>query len=332
MKRNIIIPKDHADWLEHRSHGIGSSEIGTILGLNRYETPYQLWLRKTGQIPPQEENEAMLMGHILEDAVAQRWAVATGNTIIKESAKEWIYYHPEHQYFRASPDRIYWEDGCKHSEANKCILECKTTRLPVDEDNIPQTWFCQVQWLMFCTGYRKASLAWLRLDKYGEFGYKDITFNEEFCNEVLAPAAESFWKENVQGGAEPEIKDVADLLLKYPKQIEGKTVEATGKVFVGAQETTALEACEELVMLKAQIKELETRKTELESGLKMYMNDAEAITITSPTGQVRSIVTWKAPADSLKFDAKRFREDNPKMYEQYQTATQNARKFLVKAI
>lgn len=61
----------HDQWLENRKSGIGSSEIATIVGLNPYETPYQLWLRKTGQVPPKEENFFMKAGHYLEDAVAR---------------------------------------------------------------------------------------------------------------------------------------------------------------------------------------------------------------------------------------------------------------------
>ena len=53
-----------------RESGIGSSEVGTILGLNPYETPYQLWRRKVGIDPPKEQNFAMKAGHYLENAVS----------------------------------------------------------------------------------------------------------------------------------------------------------------------------------------------------------------------------------------------------------------------
>ena len=43
MSYTIIRPKDRNEWLEHRKSGIGSSEVATILGLNPWETPYQLW-------------------------------------------------------------------------------------------------------------------------------------------------------------------------------------------------------------------------------------------------------------------------------------------------
>ena len=61
MSTTIIRPKDREAWLQGRKQGIGSSEVGTILGLNPFETPYQLWRRKRGMDAPVEENEAMLM-------------------------------------------------------------------------------------------------------------------------------------------------------------------------------------------------------------------------------------------------------------------------------
>lgn len=50
MSYTIIRPKDRNEWLEHRKSGIGSSEVATILGLNPWETPYQLWRRRGYQL------------------------------------------------------------------------------------------------------------------------------------------------------------------------------------------------------------------------------------------------------------------------------------------
>lgn len=328
MKRNIIIPKDHADWLEERKHGIGSSEVGTLLGLNKYETPYQLWARKLGMLEPEPENEAMLMGHLLEDAVAQRWALETGRQIIKASADEWIYYNPEKPYFRASPDRIYWNAEDKQNEQNKRVLECKTTVLDIDKDSIPQTWFCQVQWLMYCTGYRNASLAWINLGKR-EFGYKDISYDADFC-QWLASEAEKFWQ-CLQTATEPELKNVKDTVMRFPKEISGKTIPATDIISVGTEELTILNAYQELQQLKSNIGELETRKTELEDAIKMHMQDAEAVTV-DVNGQARNIITWKAAKDSVKFDSTAFKRDHGDLYDQYTKTTAGSRRMLLKAI
>ena len=69
MKPVIIKPKDHAEWLAEREKGIGASDVAAILGLSPWETAYSLWLKKTHQVEPEPENEAMLMGHLLEEVV-----------------------------------------------------------------------------------------------------------------------------------------------------------------------------------------------------------------------------------------------------------------------
>ena len=82
MTRTRLTFKSREEWLEARKEGIGASEVATIVGLNPWETPYQLWRRKTGLDPSKAMTTAMQTGHILEDGVAQYWAQATGREII----------------------------------------------------------------------------------------------------------------------------------------------------------------------------------------------------------------------------------------------------------
>ena len=42
----------YADWLEYRKQGIGGSDASVVCGINRYKSPVELWLDKTGQLPP----------------------------------------------------------------------------------------------------------------------------------------------------------------------------------------------------------------------------------------------------------------------------------------
>lgn len=62
----IVRPADHQGWLAERKKGIGSSEAGTIMGVNKFDTPYRLWRRKREIDPPVQTNEAMELGHHLE--------------------------------------------------------------------------------------------------------------------------------------------------------------------------------------------------------------------------------------------------------------------------
>ncbi|EAC2591077.1 hypothetical protein JT90_16020, partial [Listeria monocytogenes] len=45
---------DRTQWLLTRRQGIGGSDAGIIMGLNKYKTAFELWLDKTGQILPDE--------------------------------------------------------------------------------------------------------------------------------------------------------------------------------------------------------------------------------------------------------------------------------------
>lgn len=69
----------HNEWLEDRRKGIGGSDVGTILGLNKWKSPYQLWLEKTGQVELDESNsEPAYWGNVLEEIVAKEFTERTG--------------------------------------------------------------------------------------------------------------------------------------------------------------------------------------------------------------------------------------------------------------
>ena len=174
MATKVIRPQNREEWLKYRESGIGSSEVATIIGVNPWETPYQLWRRKMGLDAPKQENFAMKAGHYLEDAVAQFWKDETGCEIIKRSAIDWLIVNTEKPYMRVSPDRTYWLTGQPHNAQNKGILECKTTQLSIDPSDLPKHWFCQVQYQLGVAELQEGSLAWLCSGR--EFGYKNLSF------------------------------------------------------------------------------------------------------------------------------------------------------------
>lgn len=312
MSTQIIRPTNREEWLDVRKSGIGSSEVATIVGLNPFETPYQLWRRKRGLDAPQEENFAMKAGHYLEDAVAQFWHDETGRDIIKRSAIDWIIRSKEKPFMQVSPDRTYWLDG-KHSNDNKGILECKTTQLPVDGDDLPKHWFCQVQYQLGVAEITQGSIAWLTQGR--EFGYRDIAFVPDFYG-WLAEEAEKFYRDNIIGGAEPAAVSARDILLKYNRHADGKIIEVGQDIF---------DAYSELKGLKKELAALDERKEALEEQIKMAFGDAEAISYGGDT-----IATWKAPKPSMKFDSAAFKAANPALYNEFSKEAQGARRFLLK--
>lgn len=310
----IIRPKSREEWLDIRKGGIGSSEVATIVGLNPWETPYQLWRRKTGLDAPKEENAAMRNGHHLEDAVSRMWNDATGREIIKRSAIDWIIRDNDRPYLQVSPDRTYWLGESRSPEA-KGILEIKTTRMKVDADSIPQYWFAQLQYQLGVAGYEQGSLAWLSAGQGFDFGYKDIKLVSSFFEWIIEEVSR-FWTDCVQGGQEPNAISVKDVLLKYNRHTDGKLIECSDEVF---------NAYLKLKEVRRELDSLEERKTALEDTIKMAFGDAEALTYGGDT-----IATFKAPKPSAKFDAKAFQKDHPDLAKPYLQTQQGSRRFLLK--
>ena len=313
MSNTIIRPKDRTEWLKYRESGIGSSEVATIVGLNPWETPYQLWRRKVGLDAPKQENFAMKAGHYLEDAVAQFWHDETGQDIIKSSAGDWLIVNDERPYMRVSPDRTYWLADMPHNNANKGILECKTTQMSIDADDIPKHWFCQVQYQLGVAELEQGSLAWLCSGR--EFGYKNLALVPAFFA-WLVEEVEKFWIDNIQGKQEPTAANVQDILLKYNRHTDGKIVEVNDDIFAAYQDLKAV---------KDELSAIEEKKTALEEKIKLGFGDAEAISYGGQT-----LATWKAPKPSNKFDAKAFTSAHPDLAKEFTFPTQGARRFLLK--
>ncbi len=312
MATTIIRPTNREEWLTHRQEGIGSSEVATILGLNPWETPYQLWRRKKGFDAPKEETFAMKAGHYLEDAVSMFWHDETGRNIIKRSAIDWLILNADKPYMRVSPDRTYWlSDSRKNSD--KGILECKTTQMTIDEEDLPKHWFCQLQYQLGVAELEQGSLAWLCSGR--QFGYKDIALVPDFF-QWIEEEVTKFWVDNIQGNIEPDATSVADVLLKYNRHTDGKIIEVADDIYT---------AVNDLKALKEQIAQLDEQKESLEEKIKLGFGDAEAISYGGQT-----IATWKAPKPSEKFDAKAFAKAHPDLAKEFTAPYQGARRFLIK--
>lgn len=310
-----------AEWLEARKEGIGASEVGTILGLNPYETPYQLWRRKIGLDDPKPMSDAMATGHILEDGVATWWATQTEREVIGASKGDFMFVDTDKPYMRVSPDRTFWIPGMAHNDDNKGILECKTTRMDVDPDDVPMTWFAQLQMNLLVSGYEHGSLAWLQAGMGFKFGYRDFTRDDEFCR-YMEEEVTRFWIDNIVGKQEPLLQNVDDVLLRNPRHTVGKSVVA---------DLQLAEECRELKEVKENLAALDTRKKELEANIKMAMGDAEALVAPAEGfAKPQILATWKSAKPSRRFDEKRFAQDMPDTYAEYQYEQPGSRRFLLK--
>ena len=314
MAKQVIKYKNREEWLQGRSKGIGASEAGTVLGLNPWETPYQLWRRKKGIDPPTVENFAMKAGHYLEDAVSKFYADESHCQIIKASTDDFTILDPDCPILRVSPDRTFWRNGAKHNEAEKSILECKTTQMTIDPEDVPKHWFCQLQMNLGVGEYKDGALAWLTMGR--DFGYLDVDFDPDFFGWMKGEITD-YWNKYIIGDEIPTAITADDVLLKFSRHSAGKEIMATEEI---------IEQIDRLKDIKSQAKEFETEQKEIEGNLKLFFEDAESIV----DGNGKTLATWKAPKPSLTFDKKRFESENPELYNSYCKESQGARRLLVK--
>jgi putative phage-type endonuclease len=168
------------EWHEARADGIGGSEVGTILGLNQWESPYYLWASKTDKLPPKVINsfpawlgtnlEPFILGPLLKHQHPD-WEVFTTGT----------YQHPAIPYLHANPDALAKIDG------EWVIVEAKTSRNYWSE--VPPAYKAQVMHYMSILGIKRAVIVGLVAMDWVEHWVE----YDEFEAQVAEQACARFW-------------------------------------------------------------------------------------------------------------------------------------------
>jgi putative phage-type endonuclease len=264
--------------IENRNGYIGGSDIGTIMGVNQWKSPYTLWAEKTGLIEVEDisDKDAVWFGVMEEDIIAKRF---TMKTELKVKKSNYAYGCKEYPYLRGHVDRI--------AAKGKWGLEIKTTsswnKTKYDEGEIPESHYWQCMFYMFLTGWDTWYLATKRDNR---FYITKISRDDEAIERML-DACEDFWN-HVQSGEPVEI-DGSDstqetLEQMYPEEHQGETVN------LDSQEETLLA----LLELGTQEKNLKELKTKYQNEIKAVLGEAEK----GETGQF--IVSWKANAKGTR--------------------------------
>jgi putative phage-type endonuclease len=138
-----------ADWHSWREGKVGASEAPTIMGDNPFKTALKLWNEKSGVIPRQAPNSAMIHGQRTEKEAREACELEL-NVKFKPACVE----HSDLNWMIASLDGL--------SECKKFIVEIKC---PVKEERhldvfmsgkIPSYYFAQVQHQLAVTGLELA--------------------------------------------------------------------------------------------------------------------------------------------------------------------------------
>lgn len=296
IKRKI--PETREEWLAARAEGLGGSDAGAVLGINKWKSPYTLWAEKTGLIKSEvESTEAMRIGTDLEDYVARRFCEQEGKKVQRSS---FSYQSEDKPWMLANIDRKVVGENAG--------LECKTANLFSETEyqsgTVPPQYYAQCLHYMAVMGFEKMYLAVLVLQR-GLFVYEIDRSDPAVQNDIdaLIGAEKDFW-ECVQAGTPPEVdgsdstSDTLGILHKY----EDDTADLND-----------LDAeFEQIEDVKTQIKALKTLQTSLENRVKERMNEVRAAIGFSD----RYKATWKKQEKTI-IDSKLLREERPDIAEDY---------------
>lgn len=201
-----IVQNDEPEkWLELRTTGIGGSDAGAIMGLNKYSSPLTVYLSKKN-VEGFKGNAATEWGHILEDPIRQKAAQELGIEIITVPG---MYSSLEIPYMNANLDGLCHADkvitigGESVEGLGGYEVKTSTSGDGFSEDEIPDSYYCQVQHYMTVCG-----LNWFILTAFfmttRTAKHYIIKRNDDFIYTKLIPAEKDFWENFVLANNPPE--------------------------------------------------------------------------------------------------------------------------------
>jgi putative phage-type endonuclease len=303
-----------SDFLARRTRGIGGSDISAVLGLNKWKTPMQLYLDKTGQSVPTPDNDAMYWGRTLEDIVAREFA--TRKDLKIQRINEQL-AHVDQPWAIANIDRavinpaiagnVRIKDGRLTTDQ---ILECKTANGFASKewgesgtDYVPDAYLLQVQWYLHVTQCDIGHLA--VLIGGSDFRTYVIERDQELIDDCVQAATE-FWHGNVLAKNPPPPSSYDEAAAKWSQHIQAKS---------RIVDVSIAQACAELKDLQAKAKEIDAAIDEKKLIIASAFEDAETITCA---GDV--LGTWKTQ-EAARLDSKALKAAHPEIAAQYTTTT-----------
>ena len=311
-RRKIMFEKislsgvDNTGWLRLRKSGIGGSDAGAICGVNPFSNAMKVFKDKTSEEIEEQDNEAIRIGHDLEDYVAQRFTEATG---LKVRKSNFMYRSTEHPFMIADVDRLVVGEDAG--------LECKTaSAYNADkwaDGDIPLHYVMQCYHYMAVTGKKVWYIAAVILGR--EFTYRRLEWDDALIERLIS-IEDNFWNNHVLKGTIPP-PDGSKVCDEVIQQYFHTARKASAIKLVGFDEK--LRRREEILGF---ISELQEEQKQIEQEVKLFMQDNEL------ASSEHFRVSWKN-IDSTKLDAKRIKEEKPELYADYGKVS-HSRRFEVK--
>ena len=236
----------HQQWLEARRESVGASEVAALLGLHKYQTPYQLYDSKVGPVV-EKKSDAITMGQMFEPHIYAIWQSKMRDT----TDGDWSFFEcshvlQHHECKRLTTNLDGWGERVIKSDwkepgadremslRERYVVEIKHTGVYARGDwkqyketgnptGIFLAYWLQVQTQLAVTGFSHGYLVVL-IDKALE--WIRIQADEQ-VHETITTEVDAFWRLHIERGIPPEVDglDMAHIRAKHPTEEPGKTIE-----------------------------------------------------------------------------------------------------------
>lgn len=216
---------------EH-SRMISPSKVGAILGLSRWESPYRLWHRMRGLVPPEPPKDAFDLGHDVEPFAANLWRRRNPGWRLSRTEVQFV-VDPDHFGFPA----VVTCDGQGSRGMWRRIVQMKMARDAHDVEKFgddlsgdcPPDYWTQVLAEMLFSGFTEHPGHLLVLGPYYSHRIYEIEYNTAAKEEAafLIDECRSFWL-SLQSDEPPELDNTVatfDCIKQLHPEIDGTTVE-----------------------------------------------------------------------------------------------------------
>lgn len=156
---------DEENWLELRTKGIGGSDIGALMGINKYSSPLKIYKQKVENWKEDLSNNVYIKkGKDLEDLILDKYVAPS---LAKEGylvgKPNFMIINSDMPYLRANVDGIAYKPGQTHLENMIVEIKWVSEHAQVNwngEDycGVPPSYYAQVQLYMAVTGCLKATI------------------------------------------------------------------------------------------------------------------------------------------------------------------------------
>lgn len=321
MKKLILTPTakmTEAEWQSLRlsfvrAGMVGGSDAGTLLGINQYKSPINLFYQSVGlSNTPNIMNAAMLHGKQLESYVAECWQYYDGtdegwvaNTLAGNKIKKYkkiraIIQNPKYPMLFANVDGII----TKHPDYGKKqgVLEIKTiSGFSADsyEGGIPPSYLIQIQHYMLVLELTWGEICYLKDGR--QLGVVTFEADKELQDRILFEA--TIFQQRVRN-AQEEAKNASDdnermnIAMKHEPEADNTLAfsQFISEKHKAREDEITIHGTEEheqwaqsYQQISSHIKQFEADKQLFQNRLKQVMEREGATVMMLPNGKI----TWR---------------------------------------